>query len=130
MIQILKNVLKVEQVFATVGSEDKRDYLEKKLNVTKAINYKLSSEENFHEIILKMTDNKGVDVIFDCVGASYWQKNVASLSLDGEWILYGLMGGSNVNGDILASILRKRIHLKGTTLRARSTEVISIYYIY
>ncbi len=129
MIQILKNVLKIEQVFATIGSEDKREYLEKKLNVTKAINYKLKDEENFQEIIQKMTDNKGVDVIFDCVGASYWQKNIASLSMDGEWILYGLMGGSTVNGDILNSILRKRIHLKGSTLRARSIEVKMLSFV-
>jgi tumor protein p53-inducible protein 3 len=129
LIQILKNVLKIEQVFATIGSEDKREYLEKKLNVTKAINYKLKDEENFQEIIQKMTDNKGVDVIFDCVGASYWQKNIASLSMDGEWILYGLMGGSTVNGDILNSILRKRIHLKGSTLRARSIEVKMLSFV-
>ncbi len=123
----MKNVLKVEKVFATVGSQDKREYLEKKLNVTKAINYKLSDEENFHEVIQKLTDNKGVDVIFDCVGASYWQKNLASLSVDGEWILYGLMGGSAVNGD-MNPVLRKRIHLKASTLRARTIEVIIVNY--
>jgi tumor protein p53-inducible protein 3 len=43
-------------------------------------------------------------------------------STDGEWILYGLMGGGSVNGDILAKIMRKRIHLKSSTLRARSSD--------
>jgi tumor protein p53-inducible protein 3 len=43
--------------------------------------------------------------------------------LKSEWILYGMMGGGNVNGDILSRIMRKRIQLKSSTLRARSDEV-------
>jgi tumor protein p53-inducible protein 3 len=72
---------------------------------------------------LNLTGNKGVDVIFDCVGAAYWEKNLDCLAMDGEWVLYGSMGGTNVNGNILGKLLRKRIHLKTTTLRARSIEV-------
>lgn len=33
------------------------------------------------------------------------------------------MGGPNVTGDILSRVLRKRIQLKGSTLRTRSIEV-------
>lgn len=123
LIQILKNVLNVKTVFATVGSEEKKKYLENSLNVSRAFNYKTPEEENFHEEILKMTDKKGVNVVFDCVGGSYWEKNLESLSVDGELILYGLMGGGNVNGPILAKIQKKRVHLKSTTLRARSIDV-------
>lgn len=123
LIQMLKNVLEVETVFATVGSEEKKNFLEKELNVTKAFNYKLAEEENFHEHIISLTNNQGVDVIFDCIGASYWQKNADCMAMDGEWIIYGLMGGSQINGDLLAKVLRKRIQLKGTTLRTRSIEV-------
>ena len=126
LIQILKNVLNVDTVFATVGSQDKKEYLENNLQVTRAFNYKTSEEENFPELISKLTLNKGVDVVFDCVGGLYWQKNLDSLNTDGEWILYGTMGGGNVTGDILAKILRKRIHLKSSTLRTRSDEVIDI----
>lgn len=123
LIQMLKNVLQVETVFATVGSEDKRDFLEKELKVTKAFNYKLKEEENFDKLILNMTENKGVDVVFDCIGGSYWERNSNCLGMDSEWVLYGSMGGNQVNGDILGRILRKRIQLKGTTLRTRSVDV-------
>lgn len=120
LIQILKNVLNVPTVFATVGSEEKRLKLENEFRVTKCFNYK--TEENFSESILKLTNNTGVDLVLDCVGASYWQKNIECLGTDGEWVLYGLMGGGSVNGDLLSKLLRKRIQLKTSTLRARSSD--------
>ena len=64
----------------------------------------------------------GVNIVLDCVGASYWEKNVDVLATDGTWVLYGLMGGANVEGNLLARLLRKRISLRATTLRARSVE--------
>lgn len=69
---------------------------------------------------MKLTDNKGVDLVLDCVGGTYWQRNLDCLSIDGEWVLYGLMGGGSISGDLLAKILRKRIQLKASTLRTRS----------
>jgi len=83
LVQMLKNVLNVETVYATVGSEEKRKFVENELKVTKAFNYKLPEEEDFSKHILNLTDNKGVDVVFDCIGASYWQKNTDSLGVDG-----------------------------------------------
>ena len=76
LIQILKNILHVKTVFATVGSEEKKKYLENYLNVTKAFNYKKVEEENFHEEILRMTSQKGINVVFDCVGSSYFEKKL------------------------------------------------------
>jgi tumor protein p53-inducible protein 3 len=37
-------------------------------------------------------------------------------------VLFGLMGGPKVDGAILGNILRKRIRITGTTLRARPIE--------
>ena len=62
-------------------------------------------------------------MILDCVGSSFWEQNIKSLAVDGHWILYGLLGGSNVSGDLLRDILRKRASLIGTTLRSRSLAV-------
>jgi NADPH-dependent curcumin reductase CurA len=55
LIQILKNVLKVKTVFATVGSDEKKNFLEKELNVTRCFNYKKPEEENFSDLIMKQT---------------------------------------------------------------------------
>ena len=62
-------------------------------------------------------------MILDCVGSSFWEQNIKSLAVDGCWILYGLLGGSYVSGDLLRDILRKRASLIGTTLRSRSLPV-------
>ena len=42
--------------------------------------------------------------------------------MEGRWVLYGLMGGANVDGPLLAQILGKRASLLGTTLMARSND--------
>jgi len=55
----------------------------------------------------------------DPIGASNWQKNMKSLGMDGRWVLYGLMGGAKIDGDLLRQLLSKRGHLSATTLRTR-----------
>lgn len=62
-----------------------------------------------------------MDAVFDCVGAQNGKLTLEALGLDGKWILYGLMGGANMELN-LASLLGKRIQLIPTTLRARSEE--------
>jgi tumor protein p53-inducible protein 3 len=64
-----------------------------------------------------------VNIVLDCIGSSFVDKNLASIATDGRWILYGLLGGANVEGGFLGALLRKRISLISTTLRSRSLEV-------
>ena len=123
LVQMLKRVLCVKTIYATVGSDEKARYLENELGVTRAFNYKRDDEADFAMHIAALSNKRGVDVVFDCVGGTYWQKNTDSLAIDSEWILYGTMGGGNVTGDILSRIQRKRIQLKSSTLRTRTIEV-------
>ncbi|KAI6071684.1 Quinone oxidoreductase PIG3 [Aix galericulata] len=55
-------------------------------------NYK---NEDFSEKVLAFTQGSGVDIILDCVGGSYWEKNLNCLSTDGRWIIYGLLSGGD-----------------------------------
>lgn len=71
--------------------------------------------------------DEGVDIVMDCVGASYWEKNFRSIKTDGRWILYGLMGGNKIEGDFLAQVLKKRVRIEGSSLRTRSDEVGNCY---
>ncbi|XP_045142524.1 quinone oxidoreductase PIG3 [Echinops telfairi] len=61
----------------------------------------------------------GVNLILDCIGGSYWEKNVNCLALDGRWILYGLMGGDDISGPLLSKLLFKRGSLITSLLRSR-----------
>ena len=76
---------------------------------------------NFADAVKELTENKGVDVVLDFVGAAYFEQNIGSLKTKGRMMLVGTMSGSKVEFD-LGVALRKRLTLKGTVLRGRSTE--------
>ena len=47
-------------------------------------------KQDFQEEVRKITEGRGVDVILDFIGASYWEKNLASIAVDGRWVLIGM----------------------------------------
>ena len=82
-----------------------------------------------YEVVNYKTEDFGVELksekinlILDCVGGSFWKNNLKVLSTDGVIVLYGLMGGVNVNGPILAMLLGKRAQIRSSTLMSRSDE--------
>jgi NADPH2:quinone reductase len=103
------------QVFATAGSDEKCRLCEK-LGATRAINYKT---EDFVAVTKDMTDGRGVDVILDMVGGDYVQRNMAAAAIRGRIVNIAYQNGSRVALD-LNPMLRKRLTLAATTLRARS----------
>ena len=36
--------------------------------------------------------DRGVDIILDCVGSSFWEQNARTIALEGRWVIYGSMG--------------------------------------
>lgn len=76
---------------------------------------------DFAKIVRDKTNGKGVDVILDLVGASFFAENLKSLALKGRLILVGLTGGATVEFN-LGMALAKRAKIVGTVLRSRSTE--------
>ncbi len=61
--------------------------------------------------------------MLDCVGGTCWEGNATVLNYGGRWVLFGLLGGGDVNGNIFSQLLKKRIRLEASTLRARSDDV-------
>ena len=114
-IELAKKMTKAK-VIVTAGSNEKLQFC-KELGADKLINYK---EEEFDQIVLDYTEQKGVDLILDFVGASYWEKNLNSIKTDGRWIVIGVLGGAVVENVNLGILLQKRITLKGTLLTPRS----------
>jgi tumor protein p53-inducible protein 3 len=100
------------RVFVTTGTPEKLDFCQE-LGAALAINYKT---ESFKEAALKETDERGVDVILDFVGAPYWNDNLSALAIGGRLMLIGSMGG--MKGDLsLGAIMPKSLTISGTTLR-------------
>ncbi|HET7584056.1 MAG TPA: NAD(P)H-quinone oxidoreductase [Gemmatimonadaceae bacterium] len=67
------------------------------------------------------TDGAGVDVVIDLVGGPYVAASVSALGMRGRMIEVGTVAGREGVLD-LAQVLRKRLTIRGTVLRARSLE--------
>ena len=109
-IQICK--VKGNPCFVTAGNKDK---------ISRCIELgadggTVRTEENFAPAVSEWTDNNGVDVILDPVGANYLDDNLKSLSLEGRLVMIGLMGGAETSIN-LALMLMKRLRIIGSTLR-------------
>mmetsp|Transcript_26692 Transcript_26692/g.26351 ORF Transcript_26692/g.26351 Transcript_26692/m.26351 type:complete len:242 (+) Transcript_26692:245-970(+) len=113
LIQLAK--LKGLKVAITCGSQEKMEFC-KNLGADLAINYKT---ESFKQ---KVKEFGGADIVLDCIGANYFEDNLDAIKLDGRWIIYGTMGGHQVNQVSLRGLMAKRVSLITTTLRSRSKE--------
>lgn len=103
------------RVITTAGSEEKLEVC-RNLGADLAINYR---EEEFSERIRSETGPESVDLIIDFIGAPYWEKNLNSLSQDGRLIILAMMGGAVGDRLRLGPLLRKRLTVRGSTLRNR-----------
>ena len=116
-IQLAK-VFGASAIYATAGSKEKCDACVK-LGATRGIDYKT---EDFAEVIKTETEGKGVDVILDMIGASYFEKNLASLAKDGCLSMIAFLGGPVADKVNLTPIMVKRLTVTGSTMRPRTAE--------
>jgi len=105
------------RVFATAGSDDKCAACVK-LGAAKAINYRT---QDFVAEIKAATGGKGVDVILDMVGGDYVPKELKCLADDGRLVFIAFLRGPKTELDI-NELMRRRLHLTGSTLRPRTLE--------
>ena len=103
------------KTFATVGSDEKVQAIS---HLTTAINYKT---QDFEQVINEATDNGGVDVILDIVGAPYLAQNLNLLRRDGRLVYIAFLGGAKAKDVKLGQIMMKRLTITGSTMRARNT---------
>lgn len=75
----------------------------------------------FVQVVEEATTGRGVDVIVDLVGASYFVANLEALAMRGRLMLVGTLGGARAELDY-SRVMGKRATLTGTVLRGRSAE--------
>jgi NADPH2:quinone reductase len=68
-----------------------------------------------------VTELGGADVVLELVGGKYLDEDLKAMRTLGRIVLIGLMAGARTEVD-LAAVLRKRISIIGTVLRARPLE--------
>jgi NADPH:quinone reductase len=102
------------RVFVTCGSGDKCAAA-LALAADAAIDY---SAEDFAARVIALTDGRGVDAVLDMVGGDYVPRNLACLADDGRHVSIAFQRGIKADVNI-ADIMRRRLTLTGSTLRAR-----------
>tara|TARA_B100001029_G_C15060237_1_gene457800 strand:+ start:1854 stop:2828 length:975 start_codon:yes stop_codon:yes gene_type:complete len=77
------------KLIGTVGSDDKIN-IAKKNGCDFVINYK---KDNFDKKVLEITNNKGVDVVYDGVGKETFEKSLNCLKIKGMMVSFGNASG-------------------------------------
>lgn len=80
-----------------------------------------AGREDVAAVVRDRTGGEGVHVVLDHLGGPAWEANVECLATLGRLVIVGLLAGSKAQVDLRA-LMRKRLTVVGTTLRARPLE--------
>jgi NADPH:quinone reductase-like Zn-dependent oxidoreductase len=111
-IQIAK--LGGADVITTVGSDEKLEKA-KELGADHVINY---SKEDFVKKVNEITDNRGVDVVFEHIGPETWEKSLLCLKRGGRIVTCGATSGPTVSFD-LRFLFAKQLSISGCYMGSR-----------
>lgn len=75
--------------------------------------------DGFAKKVLEITENHGVDLVLDFIGADYFTENMKALASGGTIIFLGTLGGHSISNLDIRSLLCKWATLTATTLRSR-----------
>lgn len=82
-----------------------------------AINYRT---EDFVTRVKDLTEGRGANVVLDMVGGDYVARNMKCMAEDGRHVSIAVQGGAVATVPVF-EIMRRRLTLTGSTLRARDT---------
>lgn len=109
------------RVVTTAGSAEKCAYC-RELGAEEAWNYR---EDNWVAQAWAWSQGKGIQVILDMIGGDYFGKHIELLATRGRLIHIATTKGAEVKLD-LREVMRKRLIITGSTLRARPSEEKSV----
>jgi NADPH:quinone reductase-like Zn-dependent oxidoreductase len=98
------------KVIATSSSDDKLEKA-REMGADFGINYR--ERPNFQHDVMRLTGNRGVDIVFEHVGQSTWKQSIASLRPTGRLVTCGGSSGRLGETDIW-SVFWKQLSLLGS----------------
>ena len=96
-------------VITTVGSNDKMEKA-RALGADHVINYR---EDRFEGVVRKLTKKKGVDVVFEHVGADTWAGSMLSLKRGGRLVTCGSTSGVSTQMNLM-HLFQQQIRIFGS----------------
>lgn len=101
-------------------AQDSAHQLVRRMGADYAIDY---VHEDFAEVVASLTENRGVDLILDFIGAPYFERNVNALNFGGRLVQIGIMGGIENAKIPLDRLLYRHLQIIGTVMKSRSQAV-------
>jgi len=114
------------RAIVTAGSDWKLAKAEE-LGADEVINY--TATPKFSQRVKELTDGRGVDVVFDCVGATVWDESLASLKPGGRLVITGTTSGSQIPFNL--GLLQSRpLTLMGSGARSRRSFAAMMHMVH
>jgi NADPH:quinone reductase-like Zn-dependent oxidoreductase len=96
-------------VIATAGSDEKCEQA-RALGADHVVNY---STDRFESVARKVTKKRGVDVVFEHVGAATWAGSLLSLRMGGRLVTCGSTSGVSAETNLMM-IFQRQLHIFGS----------------
>ena len=103
------------RVFATASADDKLERA-RQLGADFTINY---TDADFSEVVRDETEGRGVDVVFEHVGAATWDQSIACLAKNGRLVSCGVTTG-NIGEIDIRKMYQKQLTIMGSALGTTS----------
>jgi NADPH:quinone reductase-like Zn-dependent oxidoreductase len=121
-IQIAK--LLGARVIATAGSDDKLAK-GRELGADEIINY---TREDWPKEVKRLTDRKGVDVVFEHTGSATWQGSISSLKNNGRLVTCGATSGFDAQTD-LRQIFYRHLTILGCFMGSKAELLEAVKFV-
>ena len=112
-IQVAK--LRGARVIATAGSDEKLQKA-KELGADEVVNY---SNEDWPKEVKRLTNRRGVDVVFEHTGAATWPGSIASLKANGRVVTCGATSGFAAQTD-LRQVFYRHLTILGSFMGSKA----------
>jgi NADPH:quinone reductase-like Zn-dependent oxidoreductase len=103
------------RIIATAGSDEKLAKATE-LGADDVVNY---SDENWPKEVKRLTNRRGVDVVFEHTGAATWQGSVASLKTGGRLVTCGATSGFAAQTD-LRQVFYRHLTILGSFMGSKA----------
>jgi NADPH:quinone reductase-like Zn-dependent oxidoreductase len=121
-IQIAK--LHGARVIATASSEEKLAKA-KELGADDVINY---TQEAWPKEVKRLTDRRGVDVVFEHTGAATWSGSISSLKNGGRLVTCGATSGFDASTD-LRQVFYRQLSLLGSFMGSKADLLAAMKFV-
>ena len=121
-IQLAK--LRGARVIATAGSDEKLARA-RELGADEVVNY---TREDWPKEIRRLTQKRGVDVVFEHTGAATWPGSVLSLKKDGRLVTCGATSGFDARTD-LRQVFYRHLNLLGSFMGSKAELLDALKFV-